>query len=478
MPIGSAAVLVPMDPADVQVGDVITYQAPIPDEPTVTHRVVEILEPGRHPVLRTKGDANQSPDPWTTRLTGAPAWRRVAVVPHAGRVIRFLRSTPVHHATVHVVPVLLLAAMLTAIWGSGPHRPRTNLRPRRGARRRTSGRWASRGRTVAVGATVVLAAAAPAAVANFTKTTSASNVITADTDWTAPTIDRTVIAKATGYLPNYVKQNGTYYVYANVTDTGNPASGMTGPPVGTVKTDESAITSGLTNVTLTAGSYSINGQTYNYRTAIQTATNPLVAGAKTYSLTPTDSDANSHLFTGYPVTVDNTAPTATDIQTTNHAGGTSGRAEIGDTIIYTFSEQIDPESILTGWTGVSANVIVRLRDGGCTLIFCGADDFVIYNGASQLTTMGTVNLNDGGYTGGSLLGSAPDTIFGATGTPSTMVQTASIITITLGTRSGSAADTGGNTTMAWDSAATPYDAAGNVASSNTRNETGGSDKEF
>ena len=145
-------------------------------------------------------------------------------------------------------------------------------------------------------------------MATFTKTVSALNIITADPDWTAPTIDRTVIAKSTGYLANYVKQDGTYYVYANVTDTGNPASGMVGPPVGTVRTDESAITSGQNNVALVAGSYSVNGQTYNYRTAIQTATNPLGAGAKTYSLTPTDSNGNTLLTTGFPVTVDNTAP--------------------------------------------------------------------------------------------------------------------------------------------------------------------------
>src|SRR5438445_3420337 len=57
MPTGSVAVLAPVDPAGLHLGDVIAYQAPTPGDPTVTHRVVEILEPGRHPLLRTKGDA-------------------------------------------------------------------------------------------------------------------------------------------------------------------------------------------------------------------------------------------------------------------------------------------------------------------------------------------------------------------------------------------------------------------------------------
>ena len=134
MPVGSVAVLVPIDPAAVQVGDVITYQAPTPEHQVVTHRVVEITEPGPHPVLRTHGDANATPDPWSARLDGAPAWRRVAVIPYAGTMIRALRSAPVHHATVHLVPLVLLAAMLVAIWSPGSksgRRRRVSRRRRR-----------------------------------------------------------------------------------------------------------------------------------------------------------------------------------------------------------------------------------------------------------------------------------------------------------------------------------------------------------
>ncbi len=55
------------------------------------------------------------------------------------------------------------------------------------------------------------------------------------------------------------------------------------------------------------------------------------------------------VFTG-SVTLDNTVPTASDIQTANN-GSIVGRAETGDTITYTFSEAMDPSSILSGWTG-------------------------------------------------------------------------------------------------------------------------------
>lgn len=330
---------------------------------------------------------------------------------------------------------------------------------------------------------VLLLAAMPAALATFTGSASASNTIATDPDWTRPTVDRTIIAKTTGYLGGYVKQGGTYYVYANITDTGNPASGMSGGSAG-LTTNVANVTSGQTGATMTSGSWTIEGLSYNYRSAQLTATNPLSAGAKSFTLTPTDADGNTGTASGYSVTVDNTPPTATNIQTTNKPGGSSGVAEINDTIVFTFSEQIDPQSILAGWTGASTNVIVRLHDGGCLLSLlikiCADDDFEIYNsGGSPLSTLGpVVALNDIDYLGGGIIGTVADAVFGATGTPSTMVQSGATITITLGTRSGSSPDQGNSTQMSWDSSASPYDAAGNAASGNNVNEGGGGDREF
>src|SRR5581483_7312297 len=293
MPVGSVAVLVPEDPAAVRVGDVITFQAPTPDHRTVTHRVVEIIEGGHHPVLRTKGDANPVADPWTARLAGSRAWRRVAVVPGAGTAIRLLRSSTVHRLTVQVGPAVLLASMLLAIWWPGR---------------------LSRRRRAAVLAAVGLVASAPAALAAFTATTTATNHIAAANDWLPPSVRATVVAKQTGYRAGAIKQGGTYYVYANVADSGNPPSG-----VSTVKADVSAITTGATAVSLTAGSYSINGVSYGYRSAALTA-NGTLSGTKNYTITSTDVLTHAQTQSGYSVAVDNTPPTATDIQTTNHAG--------------------------------------------------------------------------------------------------------------------------------------------------------------
>ena len=307
---------------------------------------------------------------------------------------------------------------------------------------------------------LALIAGVPAALAAFTGATSAANTIATAADWTAPSVGSTVIAKQTGYLAGSIKQGGTYYVYANVADSGNPASGIS-----TVKTDVSAVTTGQTAATLTSGSYSVNGTTYSYRSGALTA-NGSLSGTKSYTITSTDNLAYARLQSGYSITVDNTAPTATGISTgdaNNH-----GLAETGDTILFTFSEQIDPQSILTGWTGASTNVTVEFQDGGCVLFLCGSDTFSITS-----LPFGSVDLNSAGYYGCNVIGIVCDKT-PASFVNSPMVASANTITITLGTRSGgngSFNDVGSNSDIAWYSTTTPYDAAGNAASGNTFTET-------
>src|SRR2546423_14466962 len=44
-------------------------------------------------------------------------------------------------------------------------------------------------------------------------------------DWTPPTAGRAVVQKTQGGTGGYIKQGGTFWGYANVTDAGNPAGG-------------------------------------------------------------------------------------------------------------------------------------------------------------------------------------------------------------------------------------------------------------
>lgn len=313
---------------------------------------------------------------------------------------------------------------------------------------------------VLIASVALLAGTGGVALAAFRSTTSSSaDSFAAAADYRAPSVSTTVIAKTTGYDVGYVKQGGTYYVYANVSDTGNPASGIS-----SVTANVSAITTGSTAVTLTAGSYSAQGTTYNYRSASLTASNPLAAGAKSYSITSTDAAGNSGTQSAFPVTVDNTAPTASDVQTANGAA-TPARPELGDTITYTFSEPIDPQSILAGWTGASTSVVVRINN-------TNPDTLLVFNSANTTQLpLGSVNLVGSNYL-------SANRTFGASGTASTMVRSGSTITVTLGTASGATLTETTNGAMIWTPSASTYDRAGNAGSAANATESGASDKEF
>lgn len=113
--------------------------------------------------------------------------------------------------------------------------------------------------------------------ASFTDSKQNPQTVTAIADWTAPSAEASVIAPTSGGTPGYLKTaKPTYYVYAKVSDSGNPASGIT-----SVKANVNNLTSGQTAVTLTAGSYSVGGVSYNYRSASLTA-GTLSAGSKAY----------------------------------------------------------------------------------------------------------------------------------------------------------------------------------------------------
>lgn len=112
---GSVAIVRPIDLADLRAGDVIAFQAPIDGRPTVTHRVVEIERGGPRPLVRTKGDANSSPDPWKVVLGPGPGWRVWHVVPEAGRAINLLTRPEVRRVVTLGLPALFLALWFATV---------------------------------------------------------------------------------------------------------------------------------------------------------------------------------------------------------------------------------------------------------------------------------------------------------------------------------------------------------------------------
>lgn len=326
-------------------------------------------------------------------------------------------------------------------------------------------------RRLALVAMVVVAIASANATATYsafsgTATNPANNVAAAP-DFVAPTATPTVIAKEVGYLTGAVKPGGRYYVYANVTDTGNPASG-----VSSSASNVTALTATQSAASLAAGTYSVGGVSYNYRSALLTADAIAPAGTTAYAITSLDLAGNSRTESGLPVVVDSTAPSAAGVQSTN-GGKTAGKLEKGDVLTLTYSEAIDPQSISSGWTGASMEVVVRVTQGG--LLGFLNDTVTIYDSANTAQLpLGTVDLGRTDYVGSSMT-------FGASGTPSTVVLSPDgTFTIKLGRLIGGTPNTAAGTgTMTWTPSCAPYDAAGNSCSSAVATtESGSADKDF
>jgi hypothetical protein len=318
----------------------------------------------------------------------------------------------------------------------------------------------SGGSAVSVTVPVLTPAGAHTIYAVGDQGSQASRAITINPNDTAgPVVSAALVAKTTGGSTGYVRNAGTFYVYANVTDVGSPAVGISA-----VTTDVSTIRTGTTAAAMTTagGPWTVEGVTYNYRSASITA-NVAAEGTKAFSVRATDANANVTTQGGFSAVVDNTVPTAADIQTAN-GGATVGKAETGDTVTFTFSEPMDPNRILASWTGASTSVTVRLSNGG------GGDTLTVWNAAnSAQLPLGSVNLGRTDYVSGGT----------RTFTGSTMSMSGSTITITLGTLSSGVTGTAaGAGTMVWSPSTTAWDRASNAMSATTRNETGGADAEF
>jgi hypothetical protein len=300
--------------------------------------------------------------------------------------------------------------------------------------------------------------------ASFTSTATGNpgNAVGANADWNAPTASASVIAKAAGGIVGAIAKSGTYYVYANASDSGNPASGLS-----TLTTNVNTLSTSGGAIALTAGSFTAGGVSYGYRSALQTAKSNVAAGAAAYTLTLTDAGANSATQSGYSVNVDNTVPAASDIQTTNVAGGLAGKPDLGDSVRLTYSEQIEPISVLASWSGAATSVVVRITDGGV-----GSDSLTVRNAAnSAQLPLGSVNLGRTDYV-------TATRDFGATGTTSQMTQTAGLIAITLGTPSGTTGTAAATAAAIWTPSATATDTAGNASATTAKTETGTADLDF
>ena len=114
LPVGSLAVLEPVDPAEVAVGQVITFTDPADGDRLVTHRVVEVREDQDGLRFTTQGDANTGADPLPVRADDLRG-HLASHVPHLGVAIDAIQS-PAAPFVLIGLPALGLAGSEVVAW--------------------------------------------------------------------------------------------------------------------------------------------------------------------------------------------------------------------------------------------------------------------------------------------------------------------------------------------------------------------------
>ena len=303
--------------------------------------------------------------------------------------------------------------------------------------------------TISLAALAACVLAVSFSAASFTDSEQNPQTVTAIADWTAPSAEASVITPTSGGTPGYLKSTKpSYYVYAKVSDSGSPASGIS-----SVKANVNNLTSGQTAVTLTAGSYSVGGVSYNYRSASLTG-GTLTAGSKAYTLALADKAGNTGSGE-FSVNV-LASFTASSFATTNVSGGNEGKPEKGDTAVFTYSSQPLPSSIVAGWSGAAPVSVTA------TITQSSSNDTLTVSGAN----LGTVELK-GNYVSKTV-----------SFTSSSLTLEGSSIVLTLGTPSSSSSieDDNANRAPVWKPSASAKDLAENACSASS--VTSGKDRQF
>ncbi|HET8949162.1 MAG TPA: Ig-like domain-containing protein [Solirubrobacteraceae bacterium] len=186
-----------------------------------------------------------------------------------------------------------------------------------------------------------------------------------------------------------------------------------------------------------------------------------------YDLRAVSVDTLGNQSTSATVTayVNNLGPTGTDVQGTN--GGVNDKLDTGDTVVFTYSEAINPSSILAGWTTGTAAIRVRVNNTG------GSDSMEFYD-AANTTPLGLL-------AAGTALSINIDHVTAPTLFNGTIARSGSTVTVTIGSLISGAvtANPKGKNAMVWqtNSQATSL-ATGKPVLPQTITESGASDIDF
>ncbi len=118
IPTGSLVVVLPVDPVAIRVGDVITYTSPDAPYPTLTHRVLSIIQTSQGVAFQTKGDANLTLDPFEVSYA-RKGGRVVLAVPWLGYLMAAIGTNTAHIGFGVLLALILGAWWLRIVWKAG-----------------------------------------------------------------------------------------------------------------------------------------------------------------------------------------------------------------------------------------------------------------------------------------------------------------------------------------------------------------------
>ena len=116
---GDMVVLTKIDASDLKKGDIITFDRPDRPGTLVTHRIIGIQTSDQGRSFQTKGDYNDTADPWSVPATGT-GWKYKAHIPKLGFLFGYL-GTPQARLALLAIPAVLLGLLsIIDIWKPQP----------------------------------------------------------------------------------------------------------------------------------------------------------------------------------------------------------------------------------------------------------------------------------------------------------------------------------------------------------------------
>ncbi|MEU0438100.1 signal peptidase I [Streptomyces sp. NPDC006290] len=116
LPTGSIVIAQREPVKTLKVGDVVIFHRPDEPERQVVHRIVKMTPSKEGPILETKGDANESEDPWRVRPEGHTAWIVRHDVPYVGYVATSIHTETGFKVLLGAAAVLILGGVVVLLW--------------------------------------------------------------------------------------------------------------------------------------------------------------------------------------------------------------------------------------------------------------------------------------------------------------------------------------------------------------------------